>query len=150
VCTTIVNWGKQLKNSGTNAGKGLMGANLEQIKTNLVNYYGGAVSSTDSMIAGVQAAGVPSVSNGQVISRGLVNGLQQIRSALAQAQTQAQALPTDNAAALNSGAQNLQNTITTAGNQVKTNLNSLNQRYASSELSAAFKNQTACQSLTKS
>jgi hypothetical protein len=145
-----VNWGNQLKTTGNNTGRDLTGANLGQIKTSLVNFYGGAVSSTDSMIAGVQAAGVPSVSNGQAISQGLVAGLHQIRSALAQAQTQAQALPTDNAAALNSGNQSLQNTITTAGNQVKTNLNSLNQRYASNELNAAFKNQAACQTLSKS
>jgi hypothetical protein len=150
VCSRIVTWSNELQSGRSNVVTGVNGSSPQQAKTQFVNFLNGAVMSTDTMIAGVQAAGVPSVPNGRAISNGLVSGLQQIRAAFAQAQNQAQALPADNPAALSSGAQNLANTLTAAGNQVKTNLNSLNQRYASSELSAAFKNQTACQSLTKS
>jgi hypothetical protein len=145
-----VTWSNQLQSGRSNVVTGVNGSSPQQAKTQFVNFLNGAVMSTDTMIAGVQAAGVPSVPNGRAISNGLVSGLQQIRSAFAQAQSQAQALPADNPAALSTGAQNLANTLTAAGNQVKTNLNSLNQRYASTELTAAFKNQTACQSLTKS
>jgi hypothetical protein len=149
VCSSIVTWSNQLQSGRNDALSGLNSSSTQQAKAKFVNYLNGAVMSTDTMIAGVQVAGVPSIPNGRAISDGLVSGLQQIRSAFAQAQSQAQALPADNPAALSSGAQNLSNTLTFAGNQVKTNLNSLNQRYASNEMSAAFKNQAACQPLSK-
>ncbi|HEY1634740.1 MAG TPA: hypothetical protein VGF64_08285 [Acidimicrobiales bacterium] len=128
---------------------GLNGSDLQQIKTQFVNFLGGAVASTNTMISGVQAAGAPSVSNGRAISQGLVSGLEGIRSAFVQAQNQAQALPADNPTALSNGAQGLANSLDNAGNQVKTSLNSLDQRYPSAELDAALKNQAACQSLNK-
>ena len=79
------------------------------------------------------------------------NGVQPvyIQSAFVQAQTQAQALPADNPTALNNGAQALSSSLENAGNQVKTSLNSLDQRYPSAELDAALRNQAACQPLNK-
>jgi hypothetical protein len=139
----------QLQSSSNNAVSGLSGSDLPQIKTQFVNFLGGAVASTNTMISGVQAAGAPSVPNGRAISQGLVSGLQGIQTAFVQAQTQAQALPADNPTALSSGAQGLANTLENAGNQAKTSLNSLDQRYPSADLDAALKNQAACQSLNK-
>lgn len=139
----------QLQSSSSTAVSGLNGSDLQQIKTQFVNFLGGAVASTNTMISGVQAAGAPSVSNGRAISQGLVSGLEGIRSAFVQAQNQAQALPADNPTALSNGAQGLANSLDNAGNQVKTSLNSLDQRYPSAELDAALKNQAACQSLNK-
>jgi hypothetical protein len=78
-----------------------------------------------------------------------VSGLAGIQSAFVQAQNQAQALPADNPTALSNGAQGLANSLENAGNQVKTSLNSLDQRYPSADLDAALKNQAACQSLSK-
>jgi hypothetical protein len=124
----------------------LSGSNLQQIKTQFVNFLGGAVASTNTMISGVQAAGAPT---GRAIAQGLVNGLQGIQSAFVQAQNQAQALPADNPTALSNGAQALTTSLQNAGNQAKTSLNSLDQRYPSAELEAALRNQAACQSLNK-
>ncbi len=149
VCGKITAWVGQLQSSSNSAVSGLNGTDLQQIKNQFVNFLGGAVASTNTMISGVQAAGAPSVQNGRAISQGLVSGLQGIQSAFAQAQTQAQALPADNPAALSSGAQGLANSLQNAGNQVKTSLNSLDQKYPSSDLDAALKNQAACQSLNK-
>jgi hypothetical protein len=149
VCGKITTWVSQLQSSSSNAVSGLSGSDLQQIKSQFVNFLGGAVASTNTMISGVQAAGAPSVPNGRAISQGLVSGLQEIQSAFAQAQTQAQALPADNATALSSGAQGLASSLENAGNQVKTSLNSLDQKYPSSEIDAALKNQAACQSLKK-
>ena len=149
VCGRITTWVNQLQSSSNNAVSGLNGTNLQQIKTQFVNFLGGAVSSTNVMISGVQAAGAPAVPNGRAIAQGLVSGLQGIQSAFVQAQTQAQALPADNPTALSSGAQGLATSLENAGNQVKTSLNSLDQRYPSTELDAALRNQAACQSLNK-
>jgi hypothetical protein len=139
----------ELQSSSNNAVSGLTGTNLVQIKTQFVNFLGGAVSSTNTMISGVQAAGVPNVPNGRAISQGLVSGLQGIQTAFVQAQTQAQGLPADNPTALSNGAQGLATSLENAGNQVKTSLNSLDQKYPSTELDAALRNQAACQSLNK-
>jgi hypothetical protein len=139
----------QLQSSSNNTGSGLNGSDLQQIKTQFVNFLSGALASTNTMISGVQAAGAPSVPNGRAISQGLVSGLQGIQTAFVQAQTQAQALPADNPTALNNGAQQLIASLKNEGNQVKTSLNSLDQRYPSADLDAALKNQAACQSLNK-
>jgi hypothetical protein len=149
VCGRITTWVNELQSSSNNAVSGLTGTNLPQIKAQFVNFLGGAVASTNTMISGVQAAGAPAVPNGQAISQGLVTGLQGIQSAFVQAQTQAQALPADNPKALSSGAQGLATSLENAGNQAKTSLNSLDQRYPSTELDAALRNQAACQSLNK-
>jgi hypothetical protein len=149
VCGAITSWVGQLQSSSNSATSGLNGSDLQQVKTQFVNFLGGAVASTNTMISGVQAAGAPSVPNGRAISQGLVSGLQGIQSAFVQAQTQAQALPADNPTALSSGAQGLATALENAGNQVRTSLNSLDQKYPSSELDAALKNQAACQSLNK-
>lgn len=149
VCGRITSWVNQLQSSSNNAASNLSGSNLQQIKTQFVNFLGGAVASTNTMISGVQAAGAPAVPNGRAIAQGLVNGLQGIQSAFVQAQNQAQALPADNPTALSNGAQALTTSLQNAGNQAKTSLNSLDQRYPSAELEAALRNQAACQSLNK-
>ena len=149
VCGRITTWVNQLQSSSNGAVSGLNGSNLPQIKAQFVSFLGGAVASTNTMISGVQAAGAPAVPNGQAIAQGLVSGLQGIQSAFVQAQTQAQALPADNATALSNGAQGLATSLENAGNQVKTSLNSLDQRYPSTELDAALRNQAACQSLRR-
>jgi hypothetical protein len=149
VCGRITTWVNQLQSASNNAVSGLNGSDLPAIKTQFVNFLGGAVASTNTMISGVQAAGAPSVPNGRAISQGLVGGLQGIQTAFVQAQNQAQALPADNPTALSKGAQGLATSLETAGNQVKTSLNNLDQRYPSNELDAALKNQAACQPLTQ-
>jgi hypothetical protein len=148
VCGRITTWVNELRGS-SHAVSGLNGSNLPQIKAQFVSFLGGAVASTNTMISGVQAAGAPSVPNGRAIAQGLVSGLQGIQSAFVQAQNQAQALPSNNPTALNNGAQALSTSLQNAGNQVKTSLNSLDQRYPSAELDAALRNQAACQPLNK-
>jgi hypothetical protein len=147
VCGRITTWVDQLQSSSNSAVSGLKGTDLAQIKNQFVNFLGGAVATTNTMISGVQAAGAPAVPNGRSIAQGLVSGLQGIQSAFIQAQNQAQALPADNPTALNNGAQALTTSLQNAGNQVKTSLNSLDQRYPSAELDAALRNQAACQPL---
>jgi hypothetical protein len=149
VCGRITTWVNQLQTSSTSAASGFNGRDLQQIKSQYVNFLGGAVASTNTMISGVQAAGTPAVPNGRAFAEGLVGGLQSIQSAFVQAQNQAQALPADNATALNNAAQALTTSLQNAGNQVKTSLNSLNQRYPSTELEAALRNQAACQPLNR-
>jgi hypothetical protein len=148
VCGTITTWVNQLQSS-TNIAASRLNGSTQQIKTEFLNFLGAAAASTNTMISGVQAAGAPSVHNGRPFAQGLVSGLEGIQSAFVQAQNQAQALPADNPMALNNGAQQLIASIQNAGNQVKTSLNSLDQRYPSAELDAALKNQAACQSLNK-
>lgn len=149
VCGRITTWVNQLQTSSTSAASGFKGRDLQQIKSQYVNFLGGAVASTNTMISGVEAAGTPAVPNGRAFAQGLVGGLQSIQSAFVQAQSQAQALPADNATALNNAAQALTSSLQNAGNQVKTSLNSLSQRYPSAELEAALRNQAACQSLNR-
>src|SRR6266704_2457078 len=48
VCGNITTWVNQLQSSSNNAVSGLSGSDLPQIKTQFVNFLGGAVASTNT------------------------------------------------------------------------------------------------------
>jgi hypothetical protein len=148
VCLRIASWVNDLQTGNNSLEASVKSStSLEQVKTEVVNFLGGAVVSTNTMIHGIQRAGSPAVANGEAASRDLVTGLQAVQAAFVQAQTQAQQLPADNPAVFNSQTQALSNSLQTGLQQAKTNLNGLSQK--SAELNAAFSNQAACQSLNK-
>jgi hypothetical protein len=124
-----------------------MSTSLVQAKTVLLSFLSGAVTSTNSMISGIQSAGVPAVPNGRDLAQRLVAALQEVQTTFVQVQTQARDLPVDNPTTFVAQAQALGSSLDNAGSQVKSNLNDLSRRYSSSDLNAAFKNQAACQSL---
>lgn len=148
VCLRVASWVSDLQDSNNSLEASVKSStSLQQVKTEVVNFLGGAVLSTNTMIHGIQRAGSPNVANGQAVSQDLVTGLQSVQAAFVQAQTQAQQLPVDNPTVFNSQTQTLSGSLQTGLQQAKSNLNGLSQK--SAELNAAFSNQAACQSLNK-
>jgi hypothetical protein len=148
VCGRVTAWISDVQSSSNDLKSAEKAAtSLVQAKTVLLSFLSGAVTSTNSMISGIQSAGVPAVPNGRDLAQRLVSALQEVQTTFVQVQTQARDLPVDNPTTFVAQAQALGSSLDSAGSQVKSNLNGLSRKYSSSDLNAAFKNQAACQSL---
>jgi hypothetical protein len=146
VCGAVGTWAKSLSTAPPDVSNA---ASPEEAKTTLTSYTNNLVASTNTLVAGLQAAGTPAVSNGKVISQGFVGGFQGFQGTFVQAQNQANAISTTDPAAFTAGAQALGTTlqsVAAVGNQAKTNLDNLEQKYSSSQMNQAFNNATACKS----
>jgi hypothetical protein len=91
----------------------------------------------------------PAADPARLRSQGFVGGFQGVQGTFVQAQNQANAISTTDPAAFTAGAQALGTTlqsVAAVGNQAKTNLDNLEQKYSSSQLNQAFDNAAACKS----
>jgi hypothetical protein len=146
VCGVLATWEKSLATAPPDVSNA---ASPEEAKTTLTSYTNNLVASTNTLVAGLQAAGTPGVSNGKVISQGFVGGFQAFQATFVQAQNQANAISTTDPAAFSAGAQALGTTLSSVGtvaDQAKTNLDNLGRKYSSSQLNQAFDNAAACKS----
>jgi hypothetical protein len=147
VCGTLGSWERAITVNPPDTSNA---TTPQEAKTTLTNYMNNLVTSTNTMVSGLQAAGAPAVSNGRAISQGFVGGFQGFQATFVQAQNQANALSTTDPAAFSAGAQALAATlsgISTVANQAKTNLDNLGKKYSSSHLDQAFNNAAACKSV---
>lgn len=148
VCGTLTNWKNDLETRSNNFQSQISGStDLQQAKSGLVSFLNTAVASTNDMISKLQAAGAPPVKDGPAISQALVGGFQQVQISFSQAQTQAQALPTDDPQAFANQAKALGTSLDNAGNQVGKNIESAVNRYPSDKLDQEFNANPACQSV---
>jgi hypothetical protein len=148
VCGTLTSWKNNLETQSNNFQAQISGsADLQQAKSGLVSFLNGAVQSTNNMISTLQAAGDASVKDGPAISQALIGGFQQIQVSFSQAQTQAQALPTDDPQAFANQAKALGTSLDNAGNTVGKNIQSAVSKYPSDKLDQEFNTNPACQSI---
>jgi hypothetical protein len=66
---------------------------LSVVREQFVTFYGGAIEETDKMLAAVEAAGVPDVTNGEVASATMLEELRSFRPLLTDALAKARELP---------------------------------------------------------
>jgi hypothetical protein len=151
-CGSIYTWEKtvtsetaKLKTTITKLQKGGP-VNLVTARTQLAGFLGRVVASTDTLVHKLKATGAPSVPNGSKLQALLLKGIGQIRTAFANGQKAARALPTNNRAAFGKGAENIGTAITAAGNNSQGVLSGLGQ-YDSKALEAAFKADPTCAKL---
>jgi hypothetical protein len=118
----------------------------QQGKTALQGFLSAVSSDTDKAVSQLKSAGTPNVKNGQKISNAIVSAFTQLRTALGQADTSANNLPTNSATAFKSAAESLGNTVRTSMSNIGSGLNGL----SSSDLETAAKKEPACTSLSSS
>ncbi len=148
VCGTLTNWKNDLTTKSNNFQSQVSGStDLQQAKSGLVSFLNSTVSSTNEMISQLQAAGAAPVKDGSAISQALVGGFQQIQVSFSQAQTQAQALPTDDPQAFSNQAKALGTSLDNAGNTAGKNIESAVNKYPSDRLDQEFNANPACQSV---
>lgn len=148
VCGTLSNWKNDLQTKSNNFQASVSGSSdIQQAKTGLVSFLNSAVSSTNDMISKLQATGAAPSKDGQAISQALVSGFQQIQVSFQQAQTQAQALPTNDPQAFSTQAKAIGTSLENAGNTVGTNIQNALKAYPTDNLDTEFNANPACQSL---
>ena len=112
-------------------------------KTALEGFMSAVVADTEQAVNKLKAAGTPNISNGKTISTAIVNAFNQLKTALQQAQSQTNNLPTNSAAAFKAAAQTLGTSIQTSVGAIGASLNGLK----SPELEKAAKSVPECKPL---
>jgi hypothetical protein len=115
-----------------------------QGKKALQDFLAAIVADTDKAVSKLKSAGSPSVNNGKKISSAIVSAFSQVKTALTQAQSQANSLPTTDPTAFKNAAQGLGNGIRTSMSHIGASLSNLK----SPELENAAKKEPACSSLS--
>jgi hypothetical protein len=115
-----------------------------QGKKALQEFLTAASSSADSAVTKLQGAGSPSVNNGKQISTSLVTAFNQLSSALKQAESSTNSLPTNSKAAFAAGAKSIQTNIQNSISGMLSSLSALK----SPDLASAAKSEPACTSLS--
>jgi hypothetical protein len=142
VCTAVQSWVTDIEKRSSNLGSATITSAADG-KAALVNFFGEAINDTSAVVTKLRAAGVPDVSNGSSISASLISAFIQVRTALSQGQTQAQALPTNDPAKFKSAADALGNTVQSSLTSIGKALGGLK----SPELEKAAATVPACKSL---
>jgi hypothetical protein len=114
-----------------------------QGKQLLQGFTSGMLSDTDRALSQLKSAGVPNVSNGSQISSAIVRVFTQVRTALVQAQSQANQLPISNATAFKSAVSQYVSTFQQSLSNLASGLSGLR----SPDLIKAAGQTQACQAL---
>lgn len=145
VCTAVVAWRDDIQQSAEELGTSLgQGASAEELRGRLTDFLGGAVARTDELLADVEATGSPDVEQGEAISADLRSALGEVRQVLAEAEAEAEGLPTDDVTAFGQAAQELGTSIQSGIEDVATTFSDLSERYDSPELAEAFEQHESC------
>jgi len=118
--------------------------NAAEGKAAIQTFFKAAVTDTSDVVAKLQAAGEPSIKNGNTISAAFVSAFTQIETVLKKGQSQANTLPTKNPAAFRDAGRTLANSVQSSLNNIGSGLSGLK----SPELESAAKKEPACASLT--
>jgi hypothetical protein len=141
-CTTMGKWTRQL----TALGKTDISSasSLTELRAQFVSVLDQSLGATNTAITALRNAGYPRVSNGRKIAALIVKTMTTARSLFVQAKNDAQALPTDNPAAFQSGAQRISQQLNSAGSDLNSALQNAGKRYNVQAIDQAFKRDPAC------
>ncbi len=117
--------------------------NASQGKQALKQFLTAIASDTDTAVSRLKSAGTPNVKNGKQISTALVTAFSSLRSALTQAASQADSLPTDSPQHFKTAAQQLGTSVQSQMTSIGASLNGLK----SPEREKAAANDPTCKSL---
>jgi hypothetical protein len=142
VCTAATNWRNSIQSAGAKLSSGVNTKSLTKAKKEYVAFVNSLVTATGQASSQLKSAGSPAVSNGKQISDSLVRIFDQAKSTLAQAASQASALPTSSTSAFETSASKV---VTSIRSSLAGMSNVTPEK--NSELHAAAAKDKTCQSL---
>jgi hypothetical protein len=146
ICTAVADWAQDLQ---TRAGQPPKSTRtVADIREQLVDFISDVVTRTDQMLADVEAAGKPSVEDGDKIARDLLARLQSLRATLVRARQTMQRLP-DDPSKFGPAAQDLGASIQKAGSDIGDQIDQLDEKYDAEELSKSFNDNPRCSDLAR-
>ena len=143
VCTAVRGWASDIDTRSGALNVATI-KNADQGKAAIETFFTAAVADTSQVVSKLEAAGTPSINDGKTISGAFVSAFTQIETALKKGQSQAGALPTDNATAFRDAGRKLANSVQSSLNNIGSGLSGLK----SPELETAAKKEPACAPLT--
>ena len=143
LCTSMQAWITGLQEGQAQVEASVEPGNAESGKQALAVFFDGAVTGTDTLITSVEGIGVPDVEGGDEIAATLVTRFSEAKTALENARSQVDTLPTDDPAAFKTATDELGGTIQTQLQAIGTALSALSQ----ADLDAAANADPACQAL---
>lgn len=145
VCTSIASWYSALSAATATLDQETKnGKDLPVLRTDLVGYLGRAVSATDTLVAQLDRAGIPDVSDGKALVGRLRTQLVTARQVYADAQTRAKILPVTDPAQFEQGVRDLQAGVRTSLQQVQQSFGMFTGSGGGAELRHAFSSEPAC------
>jgi ABC-type transporter Mla subunit MlaD len=146
ICTAVADWAQDLQ---TRAGQPPKSTRtIADVREQLVDFIGDVVTRTDRMLTDVEAAGQPSVEDGDKIARDLQARLQSLRTTLVRAKQKVQGLP-DDPSKFGPAAQDLGASIQKAGSDIGDQIDQLDEKYDAEELSKSFNDNPRCSDLAR-
>jgi hypothetical protein len=142
VCTAATSWRNAIQSAGTKLSSGVNTKSLTKAKAEYVAFVNSLVTATGQAESQLKSAGSPAVSNGEQISGSLVHIFNAAKGTLAQAASQASALPTSSPRAFETSASKV---VTSIRSSLAGMSNVTPEKNA--ELHAAASKDKTCQSL---
>jgi ferredoxin len=121
---------------------------LPTAKTTVVDFLSQAVDATDTAIADLRGAGVPDTTNGKKIRARLLKGFGKAQAIFAEAESNAEGLPTDDLTSFKQAGQGIAADISNGGNEVEAGFGGISGLDKGDELGKAAKSVKACSFLT--
>jgi hypothetical protein len=148
VCTSINDWKDEIA-QGQNLASSLQGAtDLNQVKTQVVNYLQSTVDASDQLVTSIGKAGTPSVKNGSKIVKEFKKGFSQIRGVFATARDNTQSLDTSDPTQFASALTNIGTAIQNGSDAIKSTFTAIDTKYHPKAIDRAAKADSACQSIS--
>lgn len=137
-CTGFGGWITDIKTLGTNASKGVQPGDIEGAKAAIVKLFGDASDRTKTLIDDVDAAGVPDIKNGDQLVEDLKVKFEAFDTAIAQAQSDAEGLATNDPQAFQTKVKALTTQFSGEVQKVGDSFSELDAKYQSAELNSAL------------
>jgi hypothetical protein len=144
ICSAVGQWLRSVENGSAQIAKQLTpGSTPEHAKQALETLMRNSVADSESVVAGLHAAGTPNVANGEQIAAALVGSFERATSALRGVEAQVKALPTNDPNAFLVAAKRVGGSVQSSLSSIGSGLSSLR----SSELQKAATKSAACKNL---
>jgi hypothetical protein len=151
VCTEVDTWLSGIQTSSKTLGDKVSGVtSLVEARTLFVAFLDDSTTRTDALLAAIHGAGHPDVDKGRELAADMEAGIRQGRGVFVDAKAKAQLLPTNDQAAFQKGAGDLNATLSRASASVGKQFEQLDTKYRDKRLQSAFNNDGACKKLSKS
>lgn len=143
-CTALNTWQTELTQGAPDVGAA---TDVEATKQSLVSFLEGAVAATQTLVADIEAAGVPDVENGEAIATEMRSAIASVGDDFSAARDDVDGLSTADPAAFAAGLSEIGTTLTEAGTAAGTAFDQLAAKYPAAGLDAAATEAASCQNV---
>lgn len=137
-CGNFQGWLSEIQDASGTVSEGITPGDVEGAKAAIVGLFDDASTSTTALIESLESGGYPDIDDGEDLVDDLVGKFEDFDTAIGGARAEAEALPTDDPAAFQSGVNDVVETFQTEVTEVGDSFSELDTKYPAPELSSAL------------